>query len=150
MRARAAYGDPNGVDNAMGGGSPSPSVPTGPRDRARNPSRLPKSSSRGNLSRTSTMTRTSNVQVNMMQDEMALLEEEDGQPQQNPVMDTKWMLRLRDLEYKLKAEREARVLDRTEAMKRINASENESQQLRENLERGEKEAGQVGHGNDGR
>lgn len=50
-------------------------------------------------------------------------------------MDNKWMLRLRDLEYKLKAEREGRILDRGEAMKRINASETENMMLRENLER---------------
>jgi len=50
-------------------------------------------------------------------------------------MDTKWMLRLRDLEYKLKAEREGRLLDRGEAMKRINASENENAALRGDLER---------------
>ncbi|KAK4033519.1 hypothetical protein C8A01DRAFT_40025 [Parachaetomium inaequale] len=51
------------------------------------------------------------------------------------VMDTKWMLRLRDLEYKLKAEREGRIMDRGEAMKRINASENENAALRGDLER---------------
>ncbi|KAL2019568.1 hypothetical protein VTK56DRAFT_9535 [Thermocarpiscus australiensis] len=50
-------------------------------------------------------------------------------------MDNKWMLRLRDLEYKLKAEREGRILDRGEALKRINASESENAALRENLER---------------
>jgi len=50
-------------------------------------------------------------------------------------MDNKWMLRLRDLENKLKAEREGRLLDRGEAMKRINQSESENAALRENLER---------------
>ncbi|KAK4146659.1 uncharacterized protein C8A04DRAFT_9633 [Dichotomopilus funicola] len=54
--------------------------------------------------------------------------------------ETKWMLRLRDLEDKLKAEREARVMDRGEAMKRISASEVENAALRENLER-ERERG---------
>jgi len=56
-------------------------------------------------------------------------------------MDSKWMLRLRDLEYKLKAEREARLLDRGEAMKRINASETENLALRENLEREKRRQG---------
>ncbi|KAL2194518.1 hypothetical protein P885DRAFT_42631 [Corynascus similis CBS 632.67] len=50
-------------------------------------------------------------------------------------MESKWMMRLRDLEFKLKAEREGRILDRGEAMKRINASESENAMLRENLER---------------
>ncbi|KAK4150996.1 hypothetical protein C8A00DRAFT_17547 [Chaetomidium leptoderma] len=58
-------------------------------------------------------------------------------------MDTKWMLRLRDLEYKLKAEREGRIMDRGEAMKRINASEDENAALREGLER-ERERRRVG------
>jgi hypothetical protein len=52
-----------------------------------------------------------------------------------PVVDNKWMLRLRDLEYKLKAEREGRILDRGEAMKRIHASEDENAVLRGDLER---------------
>ncbi|KAM7205107.1 hypothetical protein V8F20_003244 [Naviculisporaceae sp. PSN 640] len=56
-------------------------------------------------------------------------------------MDNKWMLRLRDLEYKLKAEREGRILDRGEAMKRINASESENLMLRENLEREKRRSG---------
>lgn len=51
------------------------------------------------------------------------------------VVDTKWMLRLKDLEYKLKAEREARLMDRGEAMKRISASENENAALRGDLEK---------------
>ncbi|SPQ25804.1 c6f6d12f-e701-467a-b78e-6bacf3edbbe0 [Thermothielavioides terrestris] len=50
-------------------------------------------------------------------------------------MDNKWMLRLRDLEHKLKAEREGRLLDRGEALKRLTASESENAALRENLER---------------
>jgi hypothetical protein len=45
------------------------------------------------------------------------------------------MLRLRDLEYKLKAEREGRLMDRGEAMKRISASENENAALRGDLEK---------------
>ncbi|KAL1838184.1 hypothetical protein VTJ49DRAFT_2965 [Mycothermus thermophilus] len=49
--------------------------------------------------------------------------------------DNKWLLRLKDLENKLKAEREARMLDRGEAMKRISASESENRELREGLER---------------
>ena len=139
VRARASYTnmvDANGVA-IVAGGSPSPSVPTGPRDRAQNMSRIPKTSSRGSstLSRTSTMSRTSSAQANLMPDDLQPADPEEAQGQQGAVIDTKWMLRLRDMEYKLKAEREARVLDRNEAMKRINASETESLQLRETLER---------------
>ncbi|KAL2115119.1 hypothetical protein VTJ04DRAFT_10782 [Mycothermus thermophilus] len=49
--------------------------------------------------------------------------------------DNKWLLRLKDLENKLKAEREARALDRGEALKRITQSESENAMLRENLEK---------------
>ncbi|KAK4099845.1 hypothetical protein N658DRAFT_525083 [Parathielavia hyrcaniae] len=65
-------------------------------------------------------------------------------------MDNTWMMRLKDLEAKLKAEREGRILDRGEALKRIHASENENAALRGDLER-ERErrrggAGQAGAG----
>jgi hypothetical protein len=50
-------------------------------------------------------------------------------------MESKWMLRLRDLEYKLKAEREGRILDRKEALKRIDTIESENAELREKQER---------------
>ncbi|KAL2151616.1 hypothetical protein VTH82DRAFT_6714 [Thermothelomyces myriococcoides] len=56
------------------------------------------------------------------------------------ILEPKFMLRLRDLENKLKAEREGRRLDREEAMKRINASEHEAAVLRENLEREKRRA----------
>ncbi|KAK3376050.1 hypothetical protein B0T24DRAFT_214740 [Lasiosphaeria ovina] len=176
VRARAAYaatGDPNGLipDNSpAGGGSPSPSVPTGPKAKDRT-SRIPKTgaSSRGSsnysLGRSSTMTTgraTSSHRVNLAADELMGLigqeaeddEKEQLQQQQQQQqsangsasssganMDNKWMLRLRDLEYKLKAEREARLLDRGEAMKRINASESENNLLRDNLEREKRRQG---------
>ena len=173
VRARTAYahtGDPNGmiVDNSSGGGSPSPSVPTGPKAKDRT-SRIPKSGSRGSsLGRTSTMTRNSSThRVNLAAEDLGLVDPEeqahdpqpshDHQMQQSQgsgassatgsgnmvggAMDSKWMLRLRDLEYKLKAEREGRLLDRGEAMKRINASESENLTLRENLEREKRRQG---------
>lgn len=56
--------------------------------------------------------------------------------------DNKWMLRLRDLENKLKAEREARILDRGEALRRINATEQENVALKENLEKEKRRQGQ--------
>ncbi|KAH8881370.1 hypothetical protein GQ53DRAFT_832420 [Thozetella sp. PMI_491] len=134
VRARAAYSTGEGPP-LDGSGSPSPSIPTGPRDRPKS-SRIPRSGSRGvSMTRTSTMTRSSSGRVELVPEDATLLEPEEGQLQQNPSMDNKWMLRLRDLEYKLKAEREARLLDRAEAVKRINASESESMMLRENLER---------------
>lgn len=43
---------------------------------------------------------------------------------------TKWMHRLKDLELKLKAEREGRALDRNEANRRINTLEQITDQAR--------------------
>ncbi|KAK0750484.1 hypothetical protein B0T18DRAFT_488118 [Schizothecium vesticola] len=148
--ARAARA---GYPESSPGGSPSPSIPTGPNAKAKDgsgssssrASRIPKSGSRGAL-RTATMssaTSSSQQSRNLLELEVA---EQDGGGQRpatsvsssgagGNVMDSKWMLRLRDLEYKLKAEREGRLLDRGEAMKRITASESENVALREGLER---------------
>ncbi|KAK4222422.1 hypothetical protein QBC38DRAFT_82022 [Podospora fimiseda] len=194
-RSRAAYaatGDPNGLGDGSSGGSPSPSVPTGPKGKSGSTSsRLPKTASRPSTgrmsasvpSRTSSHYHSRHTRV----DEFGMLipdgapqngDDHDETPTATPhrsssratspaaqqqnqqssqqaggsntasaagsgshtshstsTMDNKWMLRLRDLEYKLKAEREGRILDRGEAMKRINASETENMMLRENLER---------------
>jgi hypothetical protein len=51
------------------------------------------------------------------------------------------MLRLRDLEYKMKREREERILDRGDAARRLKTAEEENAQLREALERERKRAG---------
>ena len=180
--AAAAGGDLSGLEAGREiGGSPSPSVPTGPKAK----SRIPKSgsaSSRQSLvgGRSSTMSRGSSSHKNtnnlsaeslgMVVDTQEAQHQhqyaEHGaqhlQQQQQPVqtpqgqgpppppqsnsgsssnMDNKWMLRLRDLEFKLKAEREGRILDRGEAIKRINASESENMMLRENLEREKRRRG---------
>lgn len=84
---------------------------------------------------------TSSHSNNLAAEDLGLLDPEEAQQQHGPTMENKWMIRLRELEYKLKAEREARVLDRGEAMKRINASENENQSLRDNLEREKRRQG---------
>lgn len=195
VRARQAYaatGDPNGLHdpNSPVGGSPSPSVPTGPKAK----SRIPKTGSRGSSlgrtgapvpSRSSSQFHSHSSRTHLTADEFGMLSPDGGSNPANssngttphhtdneaptsPLhqqdktpresltnqaagsntasvagsqggtgqsMENKWMLRLRDLEYKLKAEREGRILDRGEAMKRINASESENMALRENLER---------------
>ncbi|KAK5653501.1 hypothetical protein OQA88_8760 [Cercophora sp. LCS_1] len=173
VRARAAYAHSGDPADGSPGGSPSPSVPTGPKAKDRT-SRIPKSGSRGSsLGRSSTMTRSSTQQRNLAAEELGLLESEKHERLEVPMqptgmasqgsiasnhsggssgggggggaggntMDNKWMLRLRDLEYKLKAEREGRILDRGEAIKRINASESENIALREGLEREKRRQG---------
>ncbi|KAK1830505.1 hypothetical protein QBC39DRAFT_410310 [Podospora conica] len=164
--ARAAaggYGTGAGGGESSPGGSPSPSIPTGPKAKdgssGGRASRIPKSGSRGAL-RTATMSSaTSSSGRNLLELESSsspsekVEQERDQQDrdrdrQQRPAtgnaMDSKWMLRLRDLEYKLKAEREGRLLDRGEAMKRITASESENVALREGLEREKRRAGMQG------
>ncbi|KAM7196335.1 hypothetical protein V8F33_006244 [Rhypophila sp. PSN 637] len=168
VRARtAAYANADGGGDGSPGGSPSPSVPTGPKGK----SRLPRSGTRTTTTSSSSRTavsRTSSTQrgVNLAAEEMEMADGDDDtlqgsseQQQQSTgtntnhtnsssnnngnggTMDNKWMLRLRDLEYKLKAEREARIMDRGEAMKRINASESENLMLKENLEREKRRQG---------
>ncbi|KAJ9150082.1 Anucleate primary sterigmata protein b [Coniochaeta hoffmannii] len=135
-----------------GGGSPSPSVPTGPRDKSRS-SRIPAqqrtSSSRGTTLAAPSRPTTSRAPPSSSHggghglgpEELALAEPvEEGQTQQNPGADNKWMLRLRDLEYKMKAEREGRVMDRGEAQRRLKGYEEENARLREQLERERKRA----------
>lgn len=194
-RTRAAYAmpaaDPDGSlsPESPGGGSPFPSVPTGPKGKDRVVSRIPKTSSRNTLGRAagpvSPPARTSShnyyYRHSVATEDGGASSPTDGdddamttptqpqqqQQQQQPTgsagqgqahtqsqggananagasaststpsggMENKWLLRLRDLEFKLKAEREGRLLDRGEALKRISASESENAALRENLER---------------
>lgn len=167
--ARAGYSNAGGDPQSSPGGSPSPSIPTGPNAKSKDgsssrASRIPKSGSRGAL-RTATMSSATSSQQsrNLLELESGPTEQEASSSQRpatsvsssgggggigGNVMDSKWMLRLRDLEYKLKAEREGRLLDRGEAMKRITASESENVALREGLER-EKRRGRA-EGSEGR
>ncbi|EOO01264.1 putative anucleate primary sterigmata protein b protein [Phaeoacremonium minimum UCRPA7] len=133
VRARAAYaatGDPTAIiGEGVGGGSPSPSIPTGPRDRTRDRSQRRPGTRREN-SRTSTMTRTQTERT-LSAGELALagdLMNEEGAGY--GIDNTKWMHRLKDLELKLKAEREGRALDRNEANRRINTLEQITDQAR--------------------
>src|SRR3569833_1745515 len=116
VRARAAYsatGDPNAaLDAEIMGGSPSPSIPTGPRDRNKDRAR-PKTSSRATTSRTNTMPRSLTAGA------LALHDSPAGAPGDAGPHGPRWILRLRDLENKLKMEREGRTMDRSEASRRL-------------------------------
>lgn len=145
VRQRTAYsttGDANADNDAAGSGSPSPSVPTGPRDKNRSSSRIPnpsRTSSRGGLVPSRPSTSRAPSSHGLSSDEMTLAETpEDGQAQQTSGADKGWMLRLRDMEYKMKAEREARLLDRSEASRRLQKYEEENDKLREQLDRATK------------
>jgi hypothetical protein len=139
-RSRIAYGT-SGEQGVQGEdlmhGSPSPSIPTGPRDRREK--LRPKTSSRTST-RTNTMTRPLTAgELALSHEQQSLLAspEEDeyvgGNGEKDGMMgggfpeDRKWILRLRDLEGKLRMEREGRQQDRSEARTRLQEQEAELQ-----------------------
>ncbi|KAJ4861794.1 micro-tubular organizer mto1 c-term mto2-binding region domain-containing protein [Trichoderma breve] len=121
VRARAAHQIP-GAGSEASAGSPSASRGTGDRPsksrassavRAPSASGIPVSSSRAGLG----LMDASNS---------------DGSASNN---DNRWLLRLRDMEYKLKMEREGRNQDRQAARQRLGGLETENRDLREKVRR---------------
>ena len=143
VRARSQFGGGAAQVDANGGagldvadlasGSPSPSVPTGPRERANKDRPRPKTGSR-----IPSRAGSSAAARPMTAGELALHEGADddggsggsggGASEPYPA-DPRWILRLRDLESKLKLEREGRLMDRSEASKRLLEQEAELNQL---------------------
>lgn len=130
VRSRAAYAslgnNPEALIPSGDPGSPSPAIPRGPstRDRSSRPSQ-----SGSMLTRTNTAPGGS---------EVALSRDGDGGQSNN---DNRWIYRLRDMEYKLKLEREARNQDRQAARTRLGGLELENRDLRERVRRGNSETG---------
>lgn len=120
--------------SATGAGSPSPGIPRGPGDRDRSrTSQLSqgRNSRSGGSSRSNTASgipRPSSGNFTNM--EVALPSE--GEPANN---DNRWLLRLRDMEYKLKMEREGRNQDRAAARQRLGGLEMENKDLRDRVRR---------------
>lgn len=152
VRTRAAYagsgsgGGGNGAGD--GSGSPSPSIPTGPRDREVKGGRRGRDADRAG---TMTRTRTSSSGGGFSPYEAGAGAGAGPGPGPGAVAvaeragsgggggsggagltkdDKAWMLRLRDLEAKLKAEREARNQDRSAARQRLSGLESENRDLR--------------------
>ncbi|TGJ78870.1 hypothetical protein E0Z10_g9888 [Xylaria hypoxylon] len=124
-------------EEPMGGGSPSPLVPMGPHGRE---SRLPRSKTNPvdtttSRSTTSSMTRTSST---IGAADLGHLNSSHGDAGYTAGADRQWMLRLRELEYKLKEEREARQMDRAAARQRIQDSERQNNQLAAELVRAQR------------
>ncbi|OAA45421.1 anucleate primary sterigmata protein B [Metarhizium rileyi] len=117
-----------------GKGSPSPGIPRGPgdRDKSRTSQLSQERNSRSGGSSRSTTTsgipRPSSGNFTSM--EVALPSE--GEPTSN---DNRWLLRLRDMEYKLKMEREGRNQDRAAARQRLGGLELENRDLRDRVRR---------------
>ncbi|KAF3763405.1 hypothetical protein M406DRAFT_10839, partial [Cryphonectria parasitica EP155] len=132
VRARAAQEaslEPRG-DRNFDGGSPSPAIPTGPRDRPSGSSERSRSSRQTSRTYGPAMTASSSSSVrrdasrpstisraHTENEAVTLSNSKDYAPPSDA--DIKWMHRLKDLEGKLKAEREGRMLDRTEASRRL-------------------------------
>jgi hypothetical protein len=133
VRSRAAYtssGNPEGYFPTGDPGSPSPSIPRGPGDRDKD---RVLSTSHGKGSRSATMTRANTSagapgsSAGMM--DVALSNES------SQANDNRWLFRLRDMEYKLKMEREGRNQDRQAARQRLSGLEVENRSLRERARR---------------
>lgn len=124
-------------EDLIDGGSPSPSVPTGPHHRE---SKLPRSKtthletpSSSAKSGSGSMSRSAST---MGASEIERLGTSNGDSSSGKNSDdNRWMFRLRELEYKLKQEREARHMDRAAARQRIQDSERQNNELAAELVR---------------
>lgn len=143
VRSRAAHSSsehtlplPLSRGASGGGGSPSPGIPRGPGDRDK--SRVSQSS-HGKSSRSGTSSRANTSSgiprpssANLTGLELAIPSTESSGPSNN---DNRWLLRLRDMEYKLKMEREGRNQDRQAARQRLGGLEMENKDLRDRVRR---------------
>ncbi|KAG9235348.1 anucleate primary sterigmata protein B [Amylocarpus encephaloides] len=123
--------------------SPSPFIPTGPRPKV------------ADKSRTSTMTRTSSstTEKTLKSRGGSAAASTNGTPTKSNTEhrlnddtytpDLRWQIRLQELEYKLKAEREARKTDRSSARQRLQEASRENAELAAEVERN-KVRGQMG------
>ncbi|KAI9147547.1 microtubule associated protein [Paramyrothecium foliicola] len=135
VRARAAYAASSNSDGHITG-SPSPSVPRGPGDRDKD------RGTRSSHGRSTTMTRANTTPglPTMSGLEVALTEDSGGGSSSGgggsaDKDDKRWLLRLRDMEYKLKMEREGRNQDRQAARQRLGGLESENKDLRDRVKR---------------
>ena len=130
--------------------SPSPSVPTGPRNKIIESSKA----------RTATITRHHSTSAVETVDRQLSSRggSRGGEGLENGGIDAdyrgpdlRWQIRLQELEYKLKAEREARKLDRNSARQRLEEKSRENEELRGEVERERVRAqrNQMGVGFDG-
>ncbi|KAI0141904.1 hypothetical protein GGR57DRAFT_395952 [Xylariaceae sp. FL1272] len=130
-------------ENLIETGSPSPSVPTGPHGRE---SKIPQKSKTGSqIERTGTMSRTvsssSQQMPNTQELERVGTAHGGGSASGGSNMggsggrDEVLMMRLREMEYKIRQEREAREMDRAAARQRIRDSERQNNELQAELVR---------------
>jgi hypothetical protein len=118
--------------------SPSPSVPTGPRHKVIDKSRTSTLTRHQSASAVETLDRVSKSRSragsssgdNTKTMTNANVRDDDYRP------DLRWQVRLQELEFKLKAEREARLVDRNSARQRLEETNKENAELVAEIERG--------------
>jgi len=122
-------------------GSPAPSVPTGPRNKSleRNKSReRNKSLERKKSLERQTLTRHAAAEALPPVPDLASAAgsfKASAAGGSDEAGEQRWIFRLKELERRLKAEREARLLDRSGARKRLEEGERRNEELRMELER---------------
>ncbi|KAI0205904.1 hypothetical protein F4808DRAFT_184285 [Astrocystis sublimbata] len=116
-------------------GSPSPLVPTGPHGRD---SKLPRSKTTTHIETTTNRSLTRGSTVNLVTDMGRSNSSHGDTGSGSGLNEHQFQLRLRQLEYKLKEERDARVLDRKQARQRIHDSERQNAELTAELVRARK------------
>jgi predicted nucleic acid-binding Zn-ribbon protein len=104
--------------------SPSPSVPTGPRNRIADKAISATLTRHHSSSTVDTTERATSSRARSRGGEVG---PSTGEEEYKP--DLMWQVRLRELEYKLKAEREARMLDRNNAIQRLEEKSRENEEL---------------------
>jgi hypothetical protein len=120
--------------------SPSPSVPTGPRTKVTEKSRTSTLTRHQSASAVETFDRISKSRAGSSAGgEKGIVagsvKDDDYRP------DLRWQIRLQELEYKLKAEREARLTDRFSAKQRLEEKSRENAELAAQVERNQVRTG---------
>lgn len=92
------------------------------------------SASKGRASSSTRAPSSSGIPVSSSRTGLGLLDA-SGSDGSTATNDNRWLLRLRDMEYKLKMEREGRNQDRQAARQRLGGLENENRDLREKVRR---------------
>ncbi|RCI12062.1 hypothetical protein L249_1266 [Ophiocordyceps polyrhachis-furcata BCC 54312] len=133
-RSRMAKSNHPSEAGLEGGAAGSPFVPRGPGDRDR--SRSSRGGRGERSSRESAATTTSSTEALPMMGGGMDVALAGGEAAPGPVgSERRWMLRLRDLEFKLRLEREGRNQDRQAARQRLGSLETEIRELRDRRRR---------------
>lgn len=141
VRTRAAHnsGSSDTASLGAGGGSPAPLIPRGPGDRDKD--RLSRSSHGQNSRSTTARAQTSSgIPIPTSNSGLSLVDSNRSDGETTTSNDNRWLFRLRDMEYKLKLEREGRNQDRQAARQRLGGLENENRDLRDKVRRANQDA----------